>query len=98
MSNIRLVVQDDKIRTTRWKYKFTQESADSDKKSIFGDDFGEKDGHLGYFGHLSIATEKSLYKGKSTSSENVPEVSKVTKNDFTDEELGLAGLSREELE
>lgn len=79
-SDIRLVVNDKKIRTTRWMYKFTMEKVSFDKKSIFEKNLDIKDGHVGYVGHLlppvEITREISIYR----SSENIPDIANMTIN------------------
>ena len=44
LSDIRLSVEDSKIRSARWKYKFDKEIAIFDKKTIIISDFDPKDG------------------------------------------------------
>jgi len=99
LSDIRLMVKDSSIRTTRQELKFTKEQHKTDKSVIFGDEVTTSYKGNGYPGlpHLPIDTfEKINSKGGSV---EVPKVTKVTKKDvgFTDKELEKAGYNPEDV-
>jgi len=76
-SDVRLVVDDMKIRASRRKYKFTAEKSTFDKKEVFGSDFNVENiekvaesGRNGRVGRVCLPPSDSLYIRKMGSSEN----------------------------
>lgn len=100
-SDIRLVVENKKIRTTRWKYMFTKEKSTFNKEKIFGNghlwDNFKGDGHLR---HLSPPQHMCTTRGNTTIGGKVAKVAKVTiKNPITDEErIKFAELNEKKVE
>ncbi len=87
-SDIRLIVEDTNIRSQRWKYKFSKQKRDFDKKEIFGDDFDEKmmkmgdfDKNIGHDEHdehdLASSNTTIVYRDMGTS-EMMPNISNMT--------------------
>ena len=105
-SDIRLIVENQNIRTTRWKYKFTKEKSTFNKEEIFKiKEDNNLDGHLGHLRHLLPSPANSYLKRNITIGENVAKVAKVATNldkiEFLDDELikinpEYANLSSEE--
>ena len=59
LSDIKMIVKDNSIRSSRQEYIFTKEKVDIDKSKIFGD-FHNKDGNVGNLHNLStIGSNKS---------------------------------------
>ena len=58
LSDIKMVVKDDSIRSSRQEYIFTKEKVDIDKSKIFGN-FHNKDGNVGNLLNLTINDNKS---------------------------------------
>ena len=78
MSDIRLLVENPKARSTRMKYKFVKEKATFDKKSIIDSNFEPESGHLGHLGHLYPPLKTmSAREIKGSSTQNVANVAKV---------------------
>ncbi len=98
LSDIRLIVKDSTVRTSRWQYKFTKETAVKDKNEIFFNENDQKNGNLGNFGNLlptpNISIEENIGIGNSLPmlpTLPIPNISKdITK--FTDEELKISWI------
>lgn len=88
LSNIRLIVKNKKIRTSRWEYEFTKEKSNFDKKDIFNTnfdekddlniDFDEKDGNLGNDGNDCTYPGFPIEYSKLRRGKKVSKVAKVT--------------------
>ena len=85
-SDIRLIVEDRNVRTQKFKYMFSKEKSNFDKKEIFGDDFDEREvkresvlsdncnliGHVGHVEHVLGSCHTTIVNRDMGSSENTP--------------------------
>ncbi len=91
LSNIRLIVENKFVRSSRWKYKFIKNEEISDKKEIFG----VENGNLGNFGNLNPITKTP------TSKEDIKEGAVGSQGiqgyqfNISKEELKSTGLEKE---
>jgi len=92
LSDIRLMVEDKKIRPSRWNYKFIKNEGNIDKSEIFG----VKDGNLGNFGNLCPSHKTPIYNQIYKSTPQVPNVTRLPQDSFTKEQIKAAGYTPEE--
>jgi hypothetical protein len=92
LSDIRLVVQDKKMRSSRWKYQFIKKDQNIEKSDVFGSKLVTSV----TFGNV-LPSVKTPYK---KCNEHIPNVTKDTKVTipFTDEEIATAGYTKKELD
>lgn len=104
MSDIRLIVEDKSIRSSRWKYKFVKNQEKINDGDIFGnEEYVSKGGNVtinplsdGIHGYVVPTLECPLSEEVMGSRANVANVTKVT-TPFSEEEIKEAGYSKEEL-
>ncbi|MDP3026152.1 MAG: CHC2 zinc finger domain-containing protein [Nanoarchaeota archaeon] len=97
LSDIKMIVKDSSVRSSRQEYIFTKEKADIDKSKIFGD-FDKKDGNVGNHHNLLTTTNKNNIFNKTNSNtfptlrtlpnkeENEENMSEINSFDDTEEE------------
>jgi hypothetical protein len=81
MSDIKLSVVNNNVRSSRWEYVFTKQKQNFDKKAIFGEDFTENIPEIGNLGNLGNVSHhsKHLYSSSCSNTQKVTNVTKVTK-------------------
>jgi len=92
LSDIRLIVENKKIRASRWKYKFVKKSEVATKNSVFTHEIED----LATMGNPMTTHGTGGIGGVLRDRQNDAKVTKGCHNDFTDEEIKKAGYSPEE--
>jgi len=97
LSDIKMIVKDSSVRSSRQEYIFTKEKVDIDKSKIFGN-FDKKDGNVGNQHNLLTTTNKNNIFNKTNSNtfptlrtlpnkeENEENMSEINSFDDTEEE------------
>jgi hypothetical protein len=91
LSDIRLEVTNKSVRSSRWKYKFSKNAGNIDKKAIFG----RVNGNLGNLGNLNPTTSATTSNKYNRVVQTLPTLPRLPKHDFIDEEIKLTGLEKE---
>ncbi len=108
-SDIRLIVRDPTVRSSRQELKFTKDKIETNKSLIFDEIYQKNDDFktevttltegTGNLGNLTVPSNVERGHHNIEHSEKVAKVTKVTKTElpFTDEEIKQSGYTREEL-
>ena len=77
LSDIKLIVKDKDVKSTRWEYQFLKEKSTYIPKSLHNT---QEVGHLVHLNHLSPSADTTPIRGVTEGGQNVSEVTKVPKS------------------